>query len=95
MTIPRDVVTYVAGLAHVGLSADEVDELATELSSVLEHIAVLQGVNVEGVLPTSHVAQVTNVLRDDEVRPSWPAEAVLSNAPRREDNLFAVSGIFD
>ena len=95
MTLPRDVVTYVASLAHIGISGEEADELAVELSSVLDHFGVLSQVDTDGVPPTSHVAQITNVLRDDVVRPSWPASAVLNNAPHREDNLFAVSAIFD
>lgn len=95
MPISRDVVEHVSRLAHVGLRQDEVQEMTEQLSSVLEHIAVLQQVNTDGVAPTAHSVAIHDVMRDDEVRPSWPPADVLANAPRRSDNLFQVQAILD
>jgi aspartyl-tRNA(Asn)/glutamyl-tRNA(Gln) amidotransferase subunit C len=85
----------VARLAHVGLEAEEIQEMTQQLSSVLDHVAKLQKVDTTGVPPTSHVVPIEHVVREDEVRPSWPVEAVLANAPHRRDDLFEVQAIFD
>ena len=51
--------------------------------------------DTEGVEPTSHVMPMTNVLREDEVKPSWPRERVLVNAPEQKDGMFRVPPVFD
>ena len=95
MPISRDVVEHVAQLAHLGLQPAEVDEMTAQLSSVLDHVGRLQEVDTSGVPPTSHVVPLQNVMRDDEVIPSWPPNDVLANAPRRVDDLFEVQAVFD
>jgi aspartyl-tRNA(Asn)/glutamyl-tRNA(Gln) amidotransferase subunit C len=95
MSLSRAEVEHVARLAHVGLTDEEIAEFAVELSSVIEHVNRLQKLDTTGVAPTAHVIPVENVMRDDEVRPSWPPEAVLENAPRRHGDYFEVQAIFD
>jgi len=95
MPISRDAVEHVAQLAQLGLQPHEVDELALALSSVLDHMARLQEVDTSDVPPTSHVLPLENVTREDEVRPSWPLQAVLANAPHRSHDCFEVQAIFD
>jgi len=95
MPISRDAVMHVARLAHVGLQPHEVDVLALELSSVLDHMTRLQEIDTSDVPPTSHVVAMESVMREDEVRPSWPQGAVLANAPHRSHDCFEVQAIFD
>lgn len=95
MSVSREVVEHVARLAHIGLADDEVPRLATELSSVLNHVARLETVDTTDVLPTSQVAPVEDVMRDDVVVPSWPPQAVLANAPHRRGGLFEVQAVLD
>jgi aspartyl-tRNA(Asn)/glutamyl-tRNA(Gln) amidotransferase subunit C len=95
MALSREEVEHVARLAHLGLSPEEVDEFAVELSSVIEHVNRLQRLDTADVPPTAHVISMENVMREDEVRPSWPPDAVLANAPRRYDDQFEVQAIFD
>jgi aspartyl-tRNA(Asn)/glutamyl-tRNA(Gln) amidotransferase subunit C len=85
----------VARLAHVGLSEAEIATLADQLSTVLEHVAILQEIDTDGVPPTAHVLPMENVDRPDEVKPSWPPPAVLANAPHQHDGFFEVQAIFD
>lgn len=61
-----------------------------QLSTILEHIALLNELDTEAIPPTAQVIALTNVMRDDEVRPSLPVEAVLANAPRRSGDYFEV-----
>jgi len=48
---------------------------------VVEYIAELGEVDVTGVEPTAHAAQLTNVWRQDEAKTSFPRETMLANAP--------------
>ena len=86
--IEREHVLHVARLARLGLSEEEVERMAGELSGILEHVDRIASLDLEGVEPTSHVVELENVLRADEPRPSWPRETVLEQAPDPADGAF-------
>src|ERR671915_449012 len=88
--LDRDQVLRVARLARLRLTDDEVDRLAAELPKILEHIEKMEELDLEGVEPTSHVVDVTNVLREDVPRPSLPRERALQGAPDVADGGFRV-----
>lgn len=88
--IERDEVRHVARLARLALSDEEVERMAVELASVLEHIATIEQLDLDAVEPTSHVVAVENALRADEPQPSLARERVLESAPAVADGGFAV-----
>ena len=83
-------VEHVARLARLALDADEKERMRSQLDAILGYVEQLRRVNTDGVEPTAHVLPLVNVLRDDEVRPSYPVEAMLANAPDAEDGHFKV-----
>jgi len=88
--IDREQVLHVAKLARLRLSDDEVERMAVELSKILEYVETMNELDLEGVEPTSHVVDLTNVLREDVPRPSWPREVVLGQAPDATETGFRV-----
>lgn len=88
--IEREQVLHVARLSRLRLSETEIDTLAGELSSILDHVDKLAEVDIEGVEPTSHVVPLENVLRPDEPRPSLDRDVALSQAPDPADGAFRV-----
>ncbi|MBI5309734.1 MAG: Asp-tRNA(Asn)/Glu-tRNA(Gln) amidotransferase subunit GatC [Actinobacteria bacterium] len=88
--IERKDVEYVARLARLRLSEEEQERMARELGAVLGYIEHIEELDLSGVEPTSHVVDLVNSLRSDEVRESLPREAALANAPEVVDNGFAV-----
>jgi aspartyl-tRNA(Asn)/glutamyl-tRNA(Gln) amidotransferase subunit C len=88
--IDRDQVLHVAKLARLRLADDEVDRMADELSTILEHVETMNELDLEGVEPTSHVVDLTNVLREDEPRPSLDRDRALEQAPDVADGGFRV-----
>jgi aspartyl-tRNA(Asn)/glutamyl-tRNA(Gln) amidotransferase subunit C len=88
--IDRDEVLHVARLARLQLAEDEIEPLARELSAVLDHIAKIAELDLDGVPPTSHVVEVTGALRADEPRPSLPREVALAQAPAVSGDGFSV-----
>lgn len=88
--IDREQVLHVARLSRLRLGDEEIDTLAGELSSILDHVDKLAEVDIEGVEPTSHVVPLENVLREDVPRPSLDREVALSQAPDPHDGAFRV-----
>jgi aspartyl-tRNA(Asn)/glutamyl-tRNA(Gln) amidotransferase subunit C len=88
--IDRDQVLHVARLARLALSEEEIEPMARELSAVLDHIARIGELDLEGVAPTSHVVEVTDALRADVPRPCLPREVALAQAPAVSDEGFLV-----
>ncbi|MBE0475669.1 MAG: Asp-tRNA(Asn)/Glu-tRNA(Gln) amidotransferase subunit GatC [Coriobacteriia bacterium] len=90
MAISEDEVRHVALLARIALTDEQVATLAGELSSILDHVSRIRELSLDGVEPTAHAIDVTDVTRPDEVRPCLPRERALLNAPEADDEGFFV-----
>lgn len=86
-------VAYVAKLARLALTPDEVERFATQLGALLEHVGALAALPVSGVAATAQVIPQKNVMREDIARPSLDRETVLRGAPKREGAYFRVPRI--
>jgi|SRR5450631_455609 aspartyl-tRNA(Asn)/glutamyl-tRNA(Gln) amidotransferase subunit C len=93
--ITRSDVEHVARLARLALTDDEIARFTTELGHILEHAADLATLDLDGVEPTAHPLSITNVTRQDEIRPPLPRDEVLAEAPAVEDGRFRVPRILD
>ncbi len=93
--ITPEEVRHVAMLAHLDLSAEELDRIGVELNRILEYFAQLQKIDTEDVPVTSHAIPMTNVFREDEVQASLPVDEVIANAPDGVDEFFRVPRIIE
>ena len=93
MSITKDNVLHVAGLARLDLSQEEVARYEVELNDVLEFMEKLNELDTQGVEPTTHVLDISNVFRQDIVVARSDVEEILANAPDREDDYFKVPSI--
>src|SRR5207237_9367595 len=93
MMIDRETVKHVAQLARLGMTEEEVDIFASQLSVILENIAKLQEVDVSGVSPTAHASRLSNIMREDISQPSYAPEVLLVNAPEQEYNCLKVRAV--
>jgi len=91
--LTREDAAYVARLARIQLSEEELDRYAEQLADVLEHAAAVAALDTEGVRPTSHPLPLRNVMRRDEVWPCLDRDVVLAEAPAAEDGRFRVPRI--
>jgi len=91
--ITRGEVRHLADLARIDLDDAELDHIAPQLSVILESIASIAEVAAADIPPTSHAIPLTNVFREDVVRPSLTAEQALSGAPASEQQRFSVPRI--
>jgi aspartyl-tRNA(Asn)/glutamyl-tRNA(Gln) amidotransferase subunit C len=93
MSAPGINVRYVAKLARIALTDDEVATYGAQLEDLLGHVAALDRLPTADVAPTAQVVPSANVEREDVVRPSLPREVVLEAAPAVEGAYFRVPRI--
>ncbi len=79
-------VRYVADLARIALTDEEIARYEAQLDDVLAYVAKLQELDVSAVEPTAHAARLTNVLREDVVSDCLARADVLDNAPAAVDD---------
>ncbi len=95
MALTPEDVADLARLARIDLSAEELAQLAPQLDVILESVAHVADVAADDIPPTSHALPLTNVFRDDVVRPSLPLADVLAGAPAAELDRFRVPRILE
>ena len=83
----------VAELARLNLKPEEKQKLEKDLGAILDYVKKLDKIDTENVEPTSHVLDLENVYRKDEVHISNAAEKALEHAPHAEGRFFKVPKI--
>ena len=86
-------VRYVAKLARIALTDEEVERFGAQLGDLLEHVNALSELDTNLVAATAQVVESRNVERADEVRPCLDREVVLAQAPQRQGGFFRVPRI--
>jgi aspartyl-tRNA(Asn)/glutamyl-tRNA(Gln) amidotransferase subunit C len=92
-SISRDEVAHLARLARLAVTDDELDLFAGQLDTILNAVAQVGEVAQQDVPPTSHAVPLTNVFREDVVRPCLTQQQALAGAPAAEEGRFRVPRI--
>jgi aspartyl-tRNA(Asn)/glutamyl-tRNA(Gln) amidotransferase subunit C len=92
-TLSRDEVAKLAGLARIEMTEEELVNLSSQFGMILDAVARVQEVNLDGVKATSHPQPIENIARPDVVLPSLTPSEALSGAPAQEDQRFRVPQI--
>jgi aspartyl-tRNA(Asn)/glutamyl-tRNA(Gln) amidotransferase subunit C len=90
MALSEAEVEHIAGLARLRLAPAERARLARELTAILDYMARLGALDLDGVSPTSQLADSPTPLRPDLAVPSPLAEPALAAAPARAGRLIRV-----
>jgi aspartyl-tRNA(Asn)/glutamyl-tRNA(Gln) amidotransferase subunit C len=93
MSTDRINVPYVAQLARIALTDEEIARFEVQLGDLLEHVNALRELDTESVAATAQVVESRNVMREDALRPSLDRERVLAEAPQRQGPFFRVPRI--
>lgn len=91
--LTRDDVAHLAHLARLELSDAELDTFVGQLDVILHSVVRVSEVAGADVEPTTHAVPLTNVYREDMVRPGLSHQAALAQAPAAEDGRFRVPQI--
>ena len=98
MKITEQEVRYVASLANLQLSDEEVRRLNHDLDDVLTHIDALNELDTSGVEPMAQVlydAGATATLRDDIPGPTLGTAVALENAAVAGSGYFKVPKVIE
>ena len=95
MSLDPATIRRIASLSRIRVEEDQVESLQHELNSILGWIEQLNEVNVDGIEPLTGGAQMAMRMRDDVVTDGGYPEQVLSNAPDRNGEFFAVPKVVD
>lgn len=97
MSIREDDVKYVARLARIKLSEEEIKLFAHQLDDILAYVDKLNTKlkMQKETPPMSYVHNAENQHRQDEVKGSVSSELVLKNAPQKKGDFFKVPKIIE
>ena len=95
MKLTRDEVQRVAVLARLRLTPKEETELTEQLDHILAYMEKLDQLDTSNMEPFSHAVDAVNVLREDQVTNRSNADALLANAPDRDNSFFKVPKIIE
>ena len=83
-------VRHVAKLARLSLADHELEACRHDLTAILDHVATLADLDLDGVAPMAHPGDQTNRIDADEPVPGFPVGVVLELAPETEGDFIAV-----
>jgi aspartyl-tRNA(Asn)/glutamyl-tRNA(Gln) amidotransferase subunit C len=95
MALDRDAVLHIAWLARVELTEEEIATFSAQLSEIINHFDVLEGVDTDGVEPTAHTLPLRDVMAEDASRASLSQDEVLEMAPLVEDGFLRVRAVLE
>ncbi len=95
MAIDAGQVAHIAKLARLDIDDQERELFGSQLSNILEHVRKLDELDTSKVAPTSHVLDISDVMRDDAERPSLAVDEALKNAPDHTDKFYRVPKIIE
>ncbi len=93
--ITPDLVRHLANLARIELTEAELLRFTEQLSVIVDSVAKISNIVDENTPATSHPIPLSNVFREDEVRPSLSQAEALSGAPDSAQGRFRVAAILD
>ena len=92
MIITSELVNKIADLARLKVVDDEIVKFSEQLSKILQHMMVLDEVDVAGVEPMFYGCMESHSLRDDEVR-VFDSDSIMGTACNVVDGYFSVPHI--
>lgn len=95
MAIRREEVERIAELARLRLDAGRLERIAAELGSILEFVAQLDRLDLEGLGPTAFAPPGAPLREDRPDGRRLAAEAALAAAPAAEDGFFLTPPIVE
>jgi aspartyl-tRNA(Asn)/glutamyl-tRNA(Gln) amidotransferase subunit C len=96
--ITEQEVRYVADLANLKLTDQEIGRLSKDMDEILTHMDTLKEIDTSQVEPMTQVlyeAGETATLREDQERAPLGNEAALANAPLAGSGYFKVPKVIE
>ena len=95
MAVTIEDVKKISKLAKLEFKEDELEKFTHQMNEILEYMEQLGEIDTDNVEPLYHVIDPGNVLRDDEIKPSFPRDEMLENAPVKGGGFILVPRIIE
>jgi aspartyl-tRNA(Asn)/glutamyl-tRNA(Gln) amidotransferase subunit C len=95
MKLSREEIQRVAMLARLRLTAEEEERFTEQLDKILQYMDKLNQLDTSEVQPLAHAVDIVNALREDKVTNRPNVDALLANAPARDETFFRVPKIIE
>jgi aspartyl-tRNA(Asn)/glutamyl-tRNA(Gln) amidotransferase subunit C len=90
MSVTIKDVEHIAKLANLEFSDMEKTKFTQQMNQILDYVEQMNKLDTNKVEPLSHVIELSNVFRSDEVKQSVSTEEALKNAPEKTEQFFKV-----
>ena len=95
LKIDKNTTLKIAKLSRIKIADDEVDELSSQLSAIVDWVEQLNEVNTDNIEPLTNISSDKLPLRKDIANTEDNSKEVLSNAPDKLENYFAVPKVVE
>jgi len=95
MSVTIKDVEHIAKLANLEFTDKEKEKFTHQLNKILEYMEQMNKLDTTSVEPLSHVIELSNVFRTDEVKQSISTEEALKNAPSKTEIFFKVPKVIN
>lgn len=95
MSIDKETVRKVAGLARLKLNEEELERFTPQVAGIVKWVEMLGEVNTESVAPLANVVNIDLKLRPDAITDGGYQKEILANAPESMEGFFVVPKVVE
>lgn len=95
LKIDKNQVKHLAKLAKLRVNETKAESLTQQMDKLIEFADTLSELNTDDVEPTMHAIFVSNVFREDIVKPSLSKDEVLRCSPEHDEQFIIVPSIIE
>jgi aspartyl-tRNA(Asn)/glutamyl-tRNA(Gln) amidotransferase subunit C len=93
--LSQDDIRHLCRLARLEVTAGEIADVQTKLSSIVAMVDQLQAIDTQGVTPMAHPLDRPQRLRPDQITDADARELYQRNAPLVERGLYLVPKVIE
>ncbi len=95
MKVSKEELLHIAKLADLEIDEQEIDNYLLNLQEILDFANIVNNAPVENLDITIGANEQKNVFRKDEIEIFKDNEALLQNAPEKEQNMFKIPKVIN
>ena len=95
MEVSREEILHIAKLANLNLKEEEIEKSAKKLEEILNFAQIINNANTDEIKETIMSNENYNVFRKDEIVEFEDKEALLQNAPTKEEGMFQIPKVIN
>jgi len=95
VVLSKDDIDYIAHLARLEISTDEVADYSAKLGKIIDFINELDKADTGDLLPMAHPLDMSQRLRPDEVTETDQRDTYQQNATEKSAGLYVVPRVVE